>query len=306
MPATICIEEAEKQVMELRKDEASQVCGAKDAMIATMKWLEDRVMGESAPTTGLPALDEKWKAMPGRLTFLAARPRIGKTALSLNILRSFCEQGSSVLCFSMEMTKEELLARLVSSVSGVNVQGVIDKQDARDYELHKITSNLTHMARWPMFIDDSGRLSLSELSARARQIVSRHGGVKLIIIDYIQLMRGDGRIDSRQSEVEEISRGLKALAKELDTHIFALAQLNRELEKRKDQQPKLSDLRDSGSLEQDADSVLLLHRQEDEYGELYGEGFLTVAKNRHGKQGRIPVTFDGATQRFWDSSSQGE
>jgi len=253
--------------------------------------------------TGLTRLDiltNGWQSTD--LIILAGRSGMGKTAFSLSILiEPSVNQQIPTAFFSLEMSKEQVVSRLQSIISQINVSKIVKKQLSFD-ELNHIYNKCMPLKDAPLFIDDSPNISLLELKSKARKLI-REKGVRMIIVDYLQLMRSGIKTSSREQEVAEISKGLKALAKELSIPIIALSQLSRNVEQRGgDKKPMLSDLRDSGQIEQDADMVLFCYRPEyyglQEYNwfgtELYAKNLfmLIVAKHRNGVLGEIPLNFD--------------
>lgn len=310
--------QTETQLAEIREMTLTQASGCismKHAVSTVFAQIESSMQGaDNISRTGFERLDAMVQLTPGKLCYLAARPSIGKTALALNFVEHLCVGGSNTAIFSMEMLKDELILRQASARARIDAPQLLRflADSARqgfqapppiaeqmDRELPMLQEALAEISNWPCWVNDDGRITLSALRAYAKKLHRDTGSLQLIVIDYIQLMKGeDARPDNRQGEIEEISRGLKELAKELPAPIVCLAQLNRETEKRKNQVPRLSDLRDSGALEADADIVLLLHRERDEEGIPSPEGSVIVAKNRGGKLGTIPLQFDGPTQRF--------
>lgn len=235
------------------------------------------------------------------LIILAGRPSMGKTASAISmIIYPAVHLKKPVAIFSCEMSEEQLVARLQSSVSGVDVSRVVKKQLSAS-EIQQIEASCYHLQNAPIYIDDTANISVIELRAKARRLVKEHG-VELILVDYLQLMRSGQNIKNREQEIAEISKGLKAIAKELDIPVIALSQLSRAVEGRgADKKPQLSDLRESGQIEQDADLVLFCYRPE-YYGikeyELGGIEFdtdglfiLIVSKHRNGGLGEIPLSF---------------
>lgn len=235
------------------------------------------------------------------LILLAARPSMGKTALALNMAMNAALANNVVAIFSLEMSKEQLGHRLLSSYSGINSHklstGSFDTQDFAE-----LTDALEYLSKAKLFIDDTAGISVLELRSKSRKIKNEHG-LDLIVIDYLQLMQGapkKGGEFNRQQEISEISRSLKALARELKVPILALSQLSRSVELRADKRPMLSDLRESGSLEQDADIVMFLYREEyyDKETEQSNLAELVIAKNRNGPTTSINLQFDKECMRF--------
>ena len=236
---------------------------------------------------------------PSDLIILAARPAMGKTSLALNSILHGALQGRRTAFFSLEMPHEQLSMRVVSTASGISLKrirrGALDEE-----EWAALVAKAGELSDLPLYIDDSAGLSVSGLTSRARRMKAEHG-LDMIFIDYLQLMRGSSRAASREQEISEISRSLKGLAKELEVPVMALSQLNRGLESRQDKRPMLSDLRESGAIEQDADVVMFLFRDEvytkDECT-CPGIAELIVAKHRNGETGTVTLGFEGALTRF--------
>lgn len=246
--------------------------------------------------TSLYDLDEMTDGLKkSDLIILAARPSMGKTALALNIALA-AARDVPVLVFSLEMSKAQLVDRLISSVSGVNLKRILGGGLSKD-EMSRIFDVLPEMEKRKLSIDDTGGLRISELKMRARQY-KHENGLGLIVVDYLQLIRGSKA--DRVQEVSEVSRELKALAKELDVPVLVLSQLSRNVEMRADRRPQLSDLRESGSIEQDADIVMFLYR--DEYynrdSEEQNIAEIIIAKNRNGPIGFKRFQFEKEIVRF--------
>ena len=241
------------------------------------------------------------------LILLAARPSMGKTALALNMAMNAALANKVVVIFSLEMRKEQLAHRLLSSYSGINSQklstGNFDSED-----LNELIDTMEYLTDSNLFIDDTPGLSLTELQTRAKKLKQEHN-VALIVVDYIQLIQGSRELrGNRVQEISEISRNLKTLARELDIPILALSQLSRNVELRPDKHPLLSDLRESGSLEQDADIVMFLYREEyyDKETENSNTAELVIAKNRNGPTLTIILQFDKECMRFGSLGSYEE
>ncbi len=259
---------------------------------------------EGVPT-GLIDLDRILNGLQkSDLILLAARPSMGKTALALNIAVNAAEKNKTVAIFSLEMSKIQLGNRLLSTRSGVNSLH-LNTGNLSDDDMNQLINALEELSKLKMFIDDTAGSSLLELRSKARRIKHEHG-LDLIVIDYLQLMQGQRTRNSemnRQQEISEISRSLKALARELNVPVLALSQLSRSVELRAEKKPQLSDLRESGSLEQDADIVMFLYR--DEYynrddTENQNIAELIIAKNRNGPTTSIRLQFKKEIMRFGD------
>jgi replicative DNA helicase len=250
--------------------------------------------------TGFTELDELTNGLhPGQLIILAARPALGKSTLGLDFARAAAiEHDLPTIIFSLEMGRSEIAMRLLSAEAAVPLQsmrkGTVHTQDWKT-----IAQTRGRINDAPLYIDDSPNMTLVEIRAKCRRLKQRVG-LKMVIIDYLQLMTSGKRVESRQQEVSEFSRALKLLAKELNVPVIAISQLNRSPEQRADKKPALSDLRESGSLEQDADLVILLHRESayEADNPRAGEADLIIAKHRNGPTKTITVGFHGHFSRF--------
>jgi replicative DNA helicase len=261
------------------------------------------VAGEGVKT-GFKDLDALTNGFhPGNMIVLAARPAVGKSTLGLDIARyaSIHKRETSVI-FSLEMSRSEITMRMLSAEARVPLNNIRSGQLGEE-EWAKMARRMGEISDAPLFIDDSPNLSLMEIRAKSRRLKQRHD-LKLIVIDYLQLMTSGKRVENRQQEVSEFSRQLKLLAKELNVPVVAISQLNRSPEQRSDKKPMLSDLRESGSIEQDADVVILLHR-EDLYDSQNrsGEADLIVAKHRNGPTRTITESAQLHLARFTDMAA---
>ena len=269
----------------------------------------DAAQNRNGELTGVPTgfvdLDRLTNGFHGgQLIIVAARPGMGKSTVALDFARAASiKHDLPAIFFSLEMSRSEIAMRLISAEASVRLQhlraGGLQHEDAL-----KIARIQGEIANAPFYIDDSPNMTLVEIRAKCRRLKQK-AGLRLVVIDYIQLMTSGKRVESRQQEVSEFSRALKLLAKELDVPVIALSQLNRNSEQRADKKPAVSDLRESGSLEQDADMVILLHREgayEKDHPRM-GEGDLIVAKHRNGPTDTITVAFQGAFSRFQDMAT---
>ena len=253
-------------------------------------------------TTGFADLNKKSNGLQRTdLILLAARPAMGKTAFSLNLVQNAALKGdASVAVFSLEMSKEQLVQRMLSAQSNVELSK-IKTGNLGESDWPRIIDGMAVLSEANIFIDDTPGIKISEIRSKCRRLKIEKG-LDLILIDYLQLMEGEGKNENRQQEIAKISRSLKILAKELDCPVVALSQLSRSPELRKDHRPILSDLRESGSIEQDADIVMFLYR--DEYyhddSEKKNIGEVIIAKNRHGETGNVELVWFGQVQKFAD------
>src|SRR6266481_3354257 len=306
------MDEVERDVLRISEFRVqSQINTIKDLVYRAINTIEDYHQRQGK-LTGLPTgfidLDKLTTGMhPGEMIVIAARPSVGKTSLAMNIAEHVAiDNNIPVGVFSLEMTAESLVMRMLCSRSRVNLRNVRDGFLAeRDFP--KLTLNAGKLAGAPLFIDDSSGLSILQLRAKARRMFQQYG-IKLFVIDYLQLLHSTARrAENRQQEIADISSGIKALAKELSVPIIVLSQLNRELEREKNRKPRLSDLRESGAIEQDADVVGLLYKpssDDDESGEALvheDEALpinLLIAKQRNGPTGDVELTFLKSYTRF--------
>jgi replicative DNA helicase len=252
--------------------------------------------------TGFAELDQITNGLhAGQMVVIAARPAIGKSTLGLDLARSCSiKHGLTSVIFSLEMSRSEITMRLLSAEAKVALHHMRSGHMSDD-DWARLARRMGEVADAPLYIDDSPNLTMMEIRAKARRLRQRND-LRLIVVDYLQLMTSGKRVESRQQEVSEFSRSLKLLAKELDVPVVAISQLNRGPEQRQDKRPMLADLRESGAIEQDSDMVLLLHR-EDAYereSPRAGEADLILAKHRNGPTGTVTVAFQGHYSRFVD------
>ncbi|WP_439116373.1 replicative DNA helicase [Nocardioides ganghwensis] len=262
----------------------------------------NREAGLYGVPTGFADLDDLTNGLhSGQMIIVAARPAMGKSTLALDFCRAASIHNNlTSVFFSLEMTRSEIMMRLLSAEAKVPLNH-IRNGTMRDDDWEKLARKMGQVSGAPMFIDDSPNMTMMEIRAKARRLKQRHD-LKLIVIDYMQLMSSGKKVESRQLEVSEFSRNIKLLAKELECPIIALSQLNRGPEQRGDKRPMMSDLRESGSLEQDADMVILLHRDDvyEKESTRPGEADLIVAKHRNGPTRDLTVAFQGHYSRFVD------
>lgn len=256
--------------------------------------------------TGLIDFDEKTAGLqPGDLVVIAGRPSMGKTSFAMNLAEHAAIRDKvPTAIFSMEMPGQQLAMRMISSLGRID-QSKVRTGRLSDSDWPRITSAATLIAEAPMFIDDSPALSPTEIRARARRLKREHG-LGLIVVDYLQLMQVPGNKENRTTEISEISRSLKALAKELSVPVIALSQLNRNLEQRPNKRPVMSDLRESGGIEQDADLIVFIYRDEVYNPESPDKGTaeIIIAKQRNGPTGTVRLTFLGQYTRFENFASE--
>ncbi|KKC98102.1 MULTISPECIES: replicative DNA helicase [Photobacterium] len=258
--------------------------------------------GVTGVSTGFTDLNKKTAGLQGSdLIIVAARPSMGKTTFAMNLCENAAmEQEKPVLIFSLEMPAEQIMMRMLASLSRVD-QTKIRTGQLDDEDWARISSTMgILMEKKNMYIDDSSGLTPTDVRSRARRIAREHGGLSMIMVDYLQLMRVPGLQDNRTLEIAEISRSLKALAKELNVPVVALSQLNRSLEQRADKRPVNSDLRESGAIEQDADLIMFIYRDEvyHEDSALKGIAEIIIGKQRNGPIGSVRLTFQGQFSRF--------
>jgi replicative DNA helicase len=299
------VDEAESLVFDIARHEGEgSTASMKDLLNETLDRIEelhDRGSAITGTPTGYYDLDDMTSGLqPGALVVVGARPAMGKTSFALGMAtHAAMKAHKPVLVFSLEMSKVELSQRILCSEAKVDSKKVRNgKLTHNDWEA--ITGSIGRLAEAPIWIDDNPNINVMEIRSKARRLRSEVGELGMVVVDYIQLMTGRNSAENRQVEVAEISRGLKLLAREIDAPVIALAQLNRGLEQRADKRPMLSDLRESGALEQDADVVMFIYRHEiyEPSPEHAGLAEIIVAKHRSGPTGVAQLSFLGHITRF--------
>ena len=254
-------------------------------------------------STGFTDLDDRTSGLQnGDLVIVAARPSMGKTTFAMNLVENaMLRSGKPVLVFSMEMPAEQLVMRMLSSLGRID-QGRVRSGKLEEEDWPRLTSTMTMLSEQKLLIDDSASLSPNDVRTRARRVAREQGGLGLIMVDYLQLMRVPGLEGNRVNEISEISRSLKALAKEMECPVIALSQLNRSLEQRPNKRPVMSDLRESGAIEQDADVIMFIYRDEVYNPESPDKGTaeIIIGKQRNGPIGALRLAFHGKYTRFED------
>ncbi|MDQ2778219.1 MAG: replicative DNA helicase, partial [Pseudomonadota bacterium] len=303
------LDEAESKIFQIGEEGSRQKQGFQGidklvvSLIDRVQELHDNGAEEvTGVRTGFYDLDKMTAGLQkGDLIVLAARPSMGKTAFALNIAEHVAvQEGLPVLVFSMEMGASQLALRLVGSLGRINQQNLrTGRLDSGEWE--RLTESVEKLSQVQLYIDETAALTSSELRARARRMARQFGMLGLIVIDYLQLMSGSsGSDENRATEIGEISRGLKALAKELQCPVMALSQLNRSVESRNDKRPMMSDLRESGAIEQDADIIMFIYRDDyyNKESKEPGVSEIVIAKQRNGPVGTVKLTFLKPLTRF--------
>jgi len=306
------IDYAEKTIFDLSERRISPSFSVLKDVIKDSFQMIEQLYDKKETVTGVPSgfkeLDELTTGLQkSDLIIIGGRPSMGKTAFSLNIAQHVgVSMNEPVAIFSLEMSKEQLAFRMLCSEAMVDSNN-IRKGFIRKDDWHKLTSAAGKLAQSPIFIDDSSAISVLEMRAKARRLKVEHG-LSLIIVDYLQLMRGRGNAERREQEISEISRSLKGLAKELRVPVIALSQLNRGVETRTgNKKPTLADLRESGAIEQDADVIIFLYRDEvynRDSNDNKGKAEIIIAKQRNGPTGTINLSFISHCTRFVDYSDR--
>jgi len=306
------LDQAESRIFDVAQNQVTDsMVRINDLMPQTMTHLEN-IMEQGNPITGVPTgfvdLDEMLSGLqPGTLNIIGARPAMGKSALAMGMAVNVATiTNKPVLFFSLEMGRAELSQRILSS------EGRVDSTKLRsgrlnDEDWRRIGRAIGRLSV-PLYIDDNSAVTVMEIRAKARRIAAKHGDLGMIVIDYLQLMGGNSSSENRQLEVSEISRNLKILARDFKIPVVALSQLSRGLEQRQDKRPTLSDLRESGALEQDADVVMFLYRPamyEDD-PQRKADAYLSIAKHRAGPIGDVRLVFSANYTRFDNFSSKGQ
>ncbi len=307
--ATELVDEAERKVFAIAERDGSKNSnsgpqGIADVLSKTVERIE-KLFESDSPITGISSgfsdVDKLTSGLQqSDLVIVAGRPSMGKTTFAMNIAEYVGMMNHKpVLIFSMEMPAEQLAMRMLSSLGRIEMQRIRSGQ-LDDGDWPRLSSAIAMMSEKKIFIDDTGALSPGDVRARARRLVREQGDLGLIVIDYLQLMKVPGNSEHRAAEISEISRSLKSLARELNIPIIALSQLNRSLEQRTDRRPMMSDLRESGALEQDADLIIFIYRDEvyNKDTPAKGTAEIIVAKQRNGPIGTVRLTFLGHYSRF--------
>ena len=307
------LDEAERKVFAISENRTKEA--APSSVREIMPQLVDKLDslmqnhgGITGVTTSFVDLDRMTSGLQAAdVVIVAGRPSMGKTTFAMNIAENVAmDSDKPVLIFSMEMPKEALMLRMLSSFSRVD-QSDLRSGRLEDHGWSKVFSTINVISeRMNLFIDDTPALTPTDLRSRARRLAREHGGLRLIVLDYLQLMRVPGLSDNRVNEVSEISRNIKAIAKELHVPVIALSQLSRKCEDRNDKRPVMSDLRESGSIEQDADLIMFVYRDEVYHPDTQDKGIaeILVRKHRNGPIGDFRLTFSGAHCRFDNYASQ--
>lgn len=306
-PVDVCLGSAQKLVFDIAQQKTtSDLASVKDLVIESWNAIEyrfnhkDELLGVA---TGFYDLDNVTAGLrPSDMIILAARPSMGKTAFALNIAQHVATKNKKpVIIFSLEMPKSQLMTRMLAAEAEVEAAS-ISKGTLQSQDWNKISQAMEYFQDAPLWIDDTPAMSVMDIRSKCRRFMMEEKDLSLIVIDYLQLMQGESKFSNdRNQEVSAISRGLKALARELNVPIIVLSQLSREAEKRSDKLPMLSDLRDSGAIEQDADIVMFIHRPEyydRDNPELKGKAKLILAKHRNGQTGEIDLLFQGNITKF--------
>lgn len=300
------VEEAERRLLEVAHDDRQKkIRTIADILDEETEKLHRLSISKTALTgtpSGFKDIDEKTGGFqPGNLVVIAARPSMGKSALVCNIAENAALGGHAVALFSLEMSESELAQRFVASQARIKGEE-LRRGRVPETKWPKILEACQRLSQAPLFIDDSSDTGVLEVRAKCRRLHHQvPGGLKLIVIDYLQLMRHEGRVENRVEQVSQISRGLKSLARELGVPVIALSQLSRAVEQRGgDKKPVLSDLRESGAIEQDSDLVMFIYREEyyDKESERPGEADILIAKHRNGPIGEVILTFQKEYPRF--------
>jgi replicative DNA helicase len=306
--AETILDEAERAVFKIAEERPSQgglvhvnpLADMALARIDELSKMDSDIIGISS---GFTDLDKKTKGFKGgELIIVAARPAMGKTTFSMNLVEeAILNQDKAVVVFSLEMPAEQLLNRSFASLGRIDLGKVITGKLGED-DYPKLVKAINLLKDKKLFIDDTAGLSPSDMRSRLRRLVREHGEVGMIMIDYLQLMQIKGFSEGRTNEISEISRTLKALAKEFDAPVIALSQLNRSLEQRPNKRPIASDLRESGAIEQDADLIMFIYRDEvyNEDSPEKGTGEIIIGKQRNGEIGTVRLSFQGQYSKFSD------
>jgi replicative DNA helicase len=311
-PARDLVERAERSMLEIAHDERQKKIRPIADILTEETDKLHRLSIAKSPLTGTPAGFKDLDAMtggfqPGNLVVIAARPSMGKSALVANIAENASLDGHAVALFSLEMSESELAQRFVASQARIKGED-LRRGKVAEARWPKILEACQRLSQAPLYVDDSSDTGVLEVRAKSRRLHHQlESGLGLVIVDYLQLMRHEGRVESRVEQVSQISRGLKSLARELQVPVIALSQLSRAVEQRGgEKKPILSDLRDSGAIEQDADLVMFIYREEyyDKESERPGEADIIIAKHRNGPVGDVVLTFQKDYPKFMNYAGE--
>lgn len=297
------LDRAQAKLQALSVNRGSQLPEAVGSMaVALVNRIQALHDGDIEPgiSTGIPSINKRLNGgfRPGKLIILAARPAVGKSSLAMQFCINLAQAGHGAAFLALEMPKQDLMDRIGSNVGRILLDNVVTG-NLRDAEWSRLTQAVDDLQRLPLYLDDQPALTLAEIAAKARALVRQHG-IKLLVLDYIQLCGSRKTNEKRHHQIEELSRGLKTLAKQLGITVLALSQINRSVESRIGGKPQLSDLKESGAIEEDADVVMFLS-----LNHINGYGAKVVeadfAKNRQGRIGSAALAFDGGFQHWTDS-----
>lgn len=306
--ADLVLDKAEKKIFEIaEKKVANSLVSIEEVLHEVFEMIQDR--GQRGIETDYFDLDDMLNGLQnGEMIIIAARPSMGKTAFAMNIIENIACRGIPCAVFSLEMSKQQLVQRMLCSRGQIDAHK-LRKGMLQSHEYQQLATVVGELAKAPIWVDDSASLTILELRAKARRLKLQHD-IKCIMIDYMQLMDNPGP-ESRQQQISEISRGVKSVARELNIPVICLSQLNRAAEGRDGHRPRMSDLRESGSIEQDADVIMLLHRED--YYRKQDPDFqpdnvaeVIIAKQRNGPTGPVKLTFDDSTMRFKNRATGAE
>lgn len=299
--AALDLDEIQRKLSRISLGGSEEISSMADALIGFHSWMDERAKSPmTGVLSGIAPIDlatRGWQKTD--LIILAARPAMGKTAMALNFVRGACKEGKSVLLFSLEMSREQILSRLVSAETKISGERIFAPSTLTEGEWGRILEAENRMAKWRLMIDDKGGITPMQMYAKARNMQGK-AGLDLVILDYLQLLgTGKERRENRTQEIGYISRSLKMMAKDLNVPVVALSQLSRDVEKRVDKRPMLSDMRDGGTIEQDADMIITLYR--DSYYNPKSEDNITefdIKKFRNGRARCINLLFHPETMTF--------
>ena len=305
------LDEAERKIFEISgMDKSGDAVSIADVLQLTFEKI-DRLRERDGRLTGHATdyydFDDMTGGLqPGELLIIAARPSMGKTTFALNLTERVSKHGKGIAFFSLEMSNQQVIQNMLCCRSQID-GSAMRKGRITDQQYKRLQEEAAKLYETPIFVDDTPGISITQLRAKARRLKQKHG-IDMIVVDYLQLMTGGGRFESRQQEISAISRGLKSIARELSVPVLALSQLNRDVENRDDHRPRMSDLRESGAIEQDADVILLLHR--DDYfnptEENRGLAQIIIAKQRNGPTGEVSLRFFREYMRFENYTRRAE